>query len=295
MRKNKDIRLKVKLTPAGVIWEIVQAILYLFMFLVVASFVFAFVWILINSFKSAPEYLESSFALPDKLDFSNYAEVITKLQFKGYGLFGMLGNSLLIVAWNIFTTIALPSMAAYVLARFDFKVGKIIETVVWISLVIPVVGTSSSTMWFLNSLGLYDTFAGMFIIKTAGLGFVSIMLTNFFRGVSRSYAEAAMIDGASEWNIYMRIYLPQAKAIILINVINNFITTWNDYMQPYLYLPSHPTLALGMQQLQAQFVDFGNDYPVMFAGVLLSMIPIIVLYCKFSKTMINNMAVGTMK
>ena len=59
----------------------------------------------------------------------------------------------------------------------------------------------------------------------------------------------------------------------MILVIQTFITVWNDFMTGYLYLPSHPTLALGLQQMQAQFVDYGNDYPVMFAGIILAMIP----------------------
>lgn len=295
MRKNRDVKLKVKLTPAGVAWEIIQTILYVFMLLVALSFIFSFLWIFVNSLKSGTEYMTDVFSLPKQLDWENYKQVLESLEFKGYGLFGMLGNSLILVAWGIFSTATFPHMAAYVLARFDFKFGKFLESLVYITMMIPVVGTSSSTMWFLNSTGLYDKFAGVFIIQTAGLGFASIMLTNFFRGVAPAYAEAAYIDGASEWQVFTKIYYPQAKAITMINVINQFIAIWNDYMTPYLYLPSHPTLALGLQQMQAQFVDYGNDYPVMFAGVIISMIPVVVLYLRFSKTIINNMAVGAMK
>lgn len=295
MRKNKNVRLKVKLTPTGVAWEVIQTILYVFMLFVALSFILSFLWIFVNSLKTGTEYMTDVFNLPQKLDWENYKQVLESLEFKGYGLFGMLGNSLILVAWGIFSTATFPHMAAYVLARFDFKFGKFLESLVYITMMIPVVGTSSSTMWFLNNTGLYDKFVGVFIIQTAGLGFASIMLTNFFRGVAPAYAEAAYIDGASEWQVFTKIYYPQAKAITMINVINQFIAIWNDYMTPYLYLPSHPTLALGLQQMQAQFVDYGNDYPVMFAGVIISMIPVVVLYLRFSKTIINNMAVGAMK
>lgn len=295
MKKSKAMKEKVKLTPAGVVWEVIKKIIYVFMFFMAASFILSFLWIFINSLKTGTEYMSDVFSLPKTFDWDNYRQVIESLQFKGYGLFGMLGNSLILVAWGVFSTATFPHMAAYVLARFNFKFGRILETLVYITMMIPVVGTSSSTMWFLNSTGLYDKFAGVFIIQTAGLGFASIMLTNFFRGVSPAYAEAAYIDGASEWQVFIKIYYPQAKALTMINVINQFITIWNDYMTPYLYLPSHPTLALGLQQMQAQFVDYGNDYPVMFAGVILSMIPVLILYLKFSDTIINNMAVGAMK
>lgn len=295
MKKNKDIRLKIKPTPAGVAWNIFKVIIYVVMFLCALSFIFSFLWILINSFKTAPDYMRDVFKPAKEIDWQNYVQVITNLNYKGYNIFGMLGNSLILVLWNVLVTLTLPHMAAYVLARFDFKFGRFLESVIFASMVIPVVGSASSTMWFVNSIGLYDNFLGVFILQMAGLGFGQIMLTTFYRGVSRTYAEAAYIDGASEWMVFTRIYYPQAKAITLINVVTGVINVWNDYMTGYLYLPSHPTLALGLQQMQAMFVDFGNDYPVMFAGVIISMVPVLILYFIFSKQIIENMTVGAMK
>lgn len=295
MKKNKDNKMKVKLTPAGVTWEIIQGILYGFMFLIACTFIVMFAWIIMNAFKTAPEYMADTFALPKVFDWENFKDAILKLEYKGYGIFGMLGNSLIICGWNIISNLTFPHMAAYVMARFDNKFNRTLETIIWITMVIPVVGSTSSELLFLTRTGLYDTFAGICFFKTASLGFGSVMLTNFFRGVSRNYAEAAYMDGASEWQVFTKIYYPQAKAITFITVLRAFIATWNEFMEPYLYLPSHPTLALGLQQMQKQFVDFGNDYPVMFAGVILAMIPIVILYLRFSDTIINNMSVGSMK
>lgn len=295
MKKNNDIKLKTALTPAGAVWNVFKVIIYVLMFLCAISFILSFIWILVNSFKTAPDYMEDVFAPAETFDGENYVQVLQNLNYRGYGLFGMLGNSLILVGWNVLMAMTLPHMAAYVLARFDFKFGRFLESVVFISMVIPVVGGASSTMWFLNSTGLYDNFLGLFILQAVGLGFNQILLTNFYRGVSATYAEAAYIDGASEWLVFTKIYYPQAKAITSITVVNTVIGVWNDYMTGYLYLPNHPTLALGLQQMQAQFVDFGNDYPIMFAGVILSMIPVLILYFTFSKQIIENMAVGAMK
>lgn len=295
MERQKDIKIKTPLTASGVIWNVVKAIIYVFMLLCALSFILAFVWIFLSSLKTAPEYMEDCFKLTEKWDWANYTQVLKNLQYKGYGIFGMLGNSLILVGWNVFVCMTVPHMAAYVIARFQFTGKKLLENIIYASMVIPVVGSSSSIMWFLNSTGLYDNFIGIFILQAAGLGFTQIMLTNFYRGVSTTYAEAAYIDGASEWRVFTQIYYPQAMSITLITVITTIITTWNDYMTGYMYLPSHPTLALGLQQMQALFVDFGNDYPVMFAGVILSMIPILVIYFMFSKKIMENMAIGAMK
>ena len=295
MRKNKDIRLKVKPTVGGVIWNIFKVIVYIVMFLAAMSFIISFVWILTNSFKTGIEYSMDSFLPSKNFDWQNYIQVINNLNYKGYNIFGMLINSLILVGWNVLVTLTLPHMAAYVLARFNFKFGRLLEAVIFASMVIPVIGTSSSTMWFLNSIGLHNTFLGVFILQMGSLGFGQIMLTTFYRGISSTYAEAAYIDGASEWKVFTRIYYPQAKAITLINVVQGVIAVWNDYMTGYLYLPDHPTLALGLQQMQALFVDFGFDYPVMFAGVILSMVPVLTLYFIFSKQIIENITVGAMK
>ena len=288
-------RINTQLSFLDVVWKIFKFILYLFMVICALSFILSFVWVLINSFKSAPGYMMDCFGLPKVFDFENYAQVLNNLEYKGYGVFGMIGNSMILVLWNVFVCLTIPHMAAYVLARFDFKGRKFLESAIYLSMVIPVIGSSSATMWFLNSVGLFDNFLGVFILQSAGLGFGQVMLTSFYKGIPKAYAEAAYIDGASEWKVFLSIYYPQAKGISMILVIQSVITVWNDYMTGYLYLPSHPTLALGLQQMQAQFVDFGNDYPVMFAGVLLSLIPIFILYMCFSKQMMTSAAIGSLK
>ena len=295
MRVNRKImRSKCKeiFTPAGVAWNVLKIALYLLMLLFACSFVYMFVFLFVNSLKSAPDYLKDVFSLPKTIDWGNYGEILSEMEYKGYGLFGMLGNTMILVIWEILVAITLPHMAAYALGRYDTKFGRVMETIVWATMAIPVVGSSASWMWFFNALGIYDSFLTLFIMSITGLGFNSILLKNFYGGVNRAYAEAAYIDGATEWQVFTRIYYPQAKALTMITVINTFIGAWNDYGGPYMYMPSHPTLALGLQQLQAQFVNFGNDYPVMFAGILMSTIPIMVLYLTFSDEILSNAGVG---
>lgn len=283
---------KEALTPSGIVWNLVKMIIYIVMLLFACTYIYSFVFLFINSFKSAPEYMRDVFSLPKVFDGGNYGEILSEMEFKGYGLFGMLGNTMILVVWQIATAITFPHMASYALARYETKFGKILEAIVWATMAIPVVGASASWMWFFNATGLYDTFAGLFIMGISGLGFGSILLKNFYAGMSPAYREAAYMDGASEWTVFTRIYYPQAKAITMITVINTFIGAWNDYMGPYMYLPSKPTLALGLQQLQSQFVSYGNDYPVMFAGILLSTIPILLLYIKFSDEILSNAGIG---
>lgn len=284
-----------KLTPGMVLWNVFKAIVYITMIFFAITFVGSLVWILINSFKPATEYMENTFNLPQMWDFDNYKQVFTNLRYKGYGILGMMGNSLIQIGWGWLVTLTLPHMVAYVMARFEFKGKKVLDKAIWISMIVPIIGTGSSTFWFLDASGLYDTWGGIFLLGAAGVGFNSIMLQGVYAGVDKSYAEAAYIDGASELTVFTKIYYPQAIPLTLLFLVNSFIATWGDFMTPYLYLPSHPTFALGLQQMQAQFVDFGNDYPVMFAAVVISLIPILILYFKFNKQITENTAIGSLK
>ena len=291
MRRNKN-KYKVKLNFADGVWNVFKLTFYILMVLFALSYVVPLLYLIVNSLKTAPEYMKNVFSLPKSLDWDNYMQILTQLKYKGYGIFGMVLNTLVYTAWSVVSSLTFPHMAAYALARFDTKAGRFLETMVWVTMAIPVIGSSSSWMWFLNLLGLYDTWGGMFLMGISGLGFGSILLKNFYGGVNKTYAEAAYIDGATEWKIFSKIYFPQARALATITAVNAFIGAWNNYMGPYLYLPSKPTISLGVQQLQTQFVYFGNDYPVMFAGIIIIMIPIIIVYLKFADQMISNVGVG---
>lgn len=292
MKKNK---IRVPLTPGTAVWKVLKSILYVLMVFAALSFIFPFVWMLINSFKTGIEYSENVFNFSKVFDWENYKQVMENLSYKNHGLFGMLWNSVKLVLWSAFATLVFPHLAAYPLARFNFRGKKVLETAIWISMVVPIIGAGSSTMWFLNATGLYDTFIGVFLLSAGGLGFSQILLTSFYRGIAPAYAEAAYMDGASEFLVFRKIYYPQAMPLTLIFLVQAVITVWNDYMTGYMYLPNHPTLALGLQQMQAQFVDFGADYPVMFAGIILAMIPVLAVYFAFSDQITNNSSLGAMK
>ena len=295
MDRKMKRKQKKTLSPGIVVWNIAKFIMYVSMIFFGLTFILSLVWILVNSFKTAPDYMQDAFKLPQTFDWKNYKQVFENLEYKGYGLLGMIGNSMILVLWGWLVALTLPHMAGYVMARFNFKGRKLIEKAVWVSMIIPVIGTGSSALWFVSRIGLYDNFLGVFLMNAGSLGFSSIIYTSMYKGMSKSYAEAAYMDGASEWMVFTRIYYPQALPVTFIFLVQSFIATWGDYMTPYLYLPNHPTFALGLQQMQAQFVDFGNDYPVLFAAIVISLIPVLTLYLLFHKKITGNVALGAMK
>lgn len=287
--------MKKQITKESKPWLVCKTILYIVMVLAALSYVAMFTWILINSFKTPLNYMNDVFGLPAEefggFDFKNYLDVLL-FEYKEQNLFQMLGNTVTLIVINVFCALSFPVMAAYVFGRMEFKGRAKFEAMLYVLMTIPVIGAAGSTLNFLDAIGLNNTFAGIFIISSASFGSGMLVLTSFFRGLPSSFAEAAYIDGASEWQVFTRIYYPQASPLLSINAIATVIGVWNDYMTGYLYLPDHPTIALGLQQLQRKA---GFDYPIMFAGIVLTMIPVFIVFSFIAKRIFNSTDLGALK
>lgn len=295
--RNRVIKrgLKRAIDIKGSLWYIIKFLLYLTMVIWAFTFLYIFIWTLVNSLKTSIDYSNDVFGLPKLWDFGNYIQVLTNLEYKGYSLWGMIGNTFIMMAIRIACAMTFPQMAAYTLARFDFKGKSLLQGIIYFSMLIPIVGTLSATLNFLIVTKMYNTFWTVFIMSSSGLGFQQMVLTTFYKGMEPAYAEAAYMDGASEWIVFLKIYYPQSMPLLLNTLIGVIISSWNDYMTGYLYIPDHPTIALGLQQMQKMFVTYGNDYPVMFAGIILMLIPILIIFACFAPKMLNNKNLGALK
>lgn len=295
MRTMRKDRIKTSVTVGSVTWEIFKWFSYVVMILAALSFVFIFVWLVINSLKTTSDYAANSFTLPEMWDWKNYVQVISELHYKGYNIFQLLGNSLTLILLSTINTMIWPQFAGYACARFDFPGKKIIESAVYIAMIIPIIGATNSFIQIKLALGLYDTFLGEFLFGSGGLGMGSILYATLYRGLPSAYAEAAYIDGAGEWRVFLNIYYPQSVPMMLIFIVQGIIATWNDYVGPYIMLPTHPTIALGLQEMQARFVWFGGDQPIMFAGTVVVLVPVLIIYAIFSDKIMGNTAMGALK
>ena len=112
--------------------------------------------------------------------------------------------------------------------------------------------------------------------------------------MSWTYAEAGFIDGASHFKVFFRVMLPQALPVIGSLFIVAVVNRWNDYMFPTLFMQSYPTLSSGLYIFQLEMTR-GINYPVLFAGLIISVIPVIVLFVCFQNTMMESMSVGGIK
>ncbi len=275
-------------------------ILFVFMFIILIifalSFIFPFLWILMNSFKQTSEFGLNINGWPEHFTFENFANAFTyrDATTKNKSILEMLGMTILIAGVGTLVTVFTSSAAAYVVAKYNFFGKKVIFSVVIFSLIVPIVGSLPSQMQIMkNVLHLDGTVIGCIFIYSGGFGGNFLLLYSFFKNLSWTYVEAAKVDGANDFTIFFRIIIPMAKGPIIAISIIQLIGLWNDYQTPSIYLPDYPTLAVGLQFLFDKMQS--NSYPMMFATIIIAILPIIILFMAFSKTIMENTSVGGLK
>lgn len=274
--------------------KVIQYTLVVIFTLYVLTLVFPLVWAFLTSLKSQREYIQNSpFALPENWLFSNYAEAFVSLEVEGTSLFGMFFNSMWYAIGMCVGNVFVCSMVAYILARYPFKGSRTIYNAILIMMLMPIIGNGPTVYKMYSYLGIIDN--PLFIISNAGgLGINFLFLEAFYRNVAGSYAEAAAIDGASHTRTYFQVVLPQAMGLIATLVIIQFVGYWNDYSGPMMFLRSWPTLSVGIYKYEAAMIRKAN-MPVYFAGIVITVIPVLVLFCVFQNSIMEKVALGGIK
>ena len=187
-------------------------------------------------------------------------------------------------------------LAAYVVVRFDRKFNAVITGVVIVTMCVPIIGGLASNLQMLKFLGLYDTFYGPFITGFSFLGGNFLILRSALRVVPKSFTEAAIIDGASEWTVLVRIVIPMIKTTLLILYLSSFIARWNDWGTSLMVMPSYPTLAFGLYTYNnANASNSLSSVPMKITGCMYLMVPMFVLFMIFKNKMIGNLSMGGLK
>ena len=260
------------------------------------SLLFPIVWGLISSLKNgAIEYFSEPLRLPQKWKWENYPKAMEMLSANGIGFAEMLINSLWFSFGGTLVGISTLSLFAYTLSRFNFVGKNLIIAVSITMMMIPIYGALPSQYKMYHSiLGIAGS-PLILLTFTGIMGTNSLLITHaFYKNLPRALGDAAKIDGAGEWVIFLKIYQPQAIGILLSFFLTDFIAHWNDYMTPMLYLQNMPTLSTGLYTYQT-IVERSGNFPLYFAGSMLCIVPIIILYSLLSDKLMNNMSYSGIK
>lgn len=291
IKKQKNIL--QKRSPSERIVFSVVFIVFLLQTLTMALLIY---WMILASLKTPMEYFfDKQLALPAEFKFENYVNAFESLEVDGTNLGGMLFNTVWYTAIATFMGIMMPCITGYCISKFDFRGRNLIYTVVVVNLMVTVVGTTPANIKFLNVIGIYDT--PLYVVWAFSSGFTGSFLIyyGFFKSVSRSYMEAAEIDGANHFVIFFQIMLPQALPVLMTYAITLSISHWNDYQNILLFLPSYPTLASGLYLYGELEAKRAGNYPEYFAGLLISIIPTLTLFACFSNKIMASLSIGGLK
>ena len=269
------------------IFAVVSALFFLYML----TLIFPFVWMLLNSLKTNMDFFKDIWSLPEKPLLSNYVNVWDQMNLLVY-----FGNSIKLTLLGTLASILTASMASYVIAKYKFKLSKLLYTMAIVVMLIPSIGTIAALYKFMISTHLFNTHLGLVLLYSGGFGFNFILLYGFFKSVSWSYAEAGFVDVASEAQVFLLIMLPQARPGIIAVAIIQGINVWNDYFNPYMFLQdkSKMTLAVGIYNL-VQEQSYAADWPKLFAAMIIATVPVLIVYAIFSNTIIENTVAGGLK
>lgn len=280
-------------TPAKIILWVIFIIFSVYAF----TLIFPFAWMFVKSFKTNQEFFTNVWALPQSFSFRNYTSVLGYNMQTSAGTFNITHMFLLSVGITLAATVIntlLSTMAAYVIARYKFKGRNLLYSVALFTLIMPIVGTLPAQFRLMQNLGLYNSIIGILILYSGSFGFTFFIMHGYFKNISPTYAEAAFVDGASDFQVFLRIMLPMAKPIMISLAIIYGIGIWNDYITPSIYLKNYPTLAVGIRYLTQTMVSTGA-YAEMFATMIISIVPILAIFIAFRNTIMENMVAGGLK
>ncbi len=277
-------------------------VLFLWCFILIG----VMLWTLLTSLKTQMEFIFDPVGFPSSWKFSNYLTAIRNIQAtvrtsdggsRTVYFMEMLYNSLLYAMGAPFFAVVTASVASYTVAKYGkmFKfVGGLFALVIFCTYV-PLSPSLASNIKLLRDLHMYDSMVGMWIWASGAFGSMFLIYYATFKGVSWTYAEAAFIDGASHFRVFVQLMLPMTKTVFGALFITSFIGIWNDYMSPLIYMPSYPTISYGAWQIQYSVVTEFAIVPIQLAGLVLVILPILLLFVIFKDKLMGALTMGGLK
>lgn len=198
-------------------------------------------------------------------------------------------NSLLIAAGRVVMIVTLASLAGYALARLRFAGAGAVFAAVIFSMAIPPQVTFVSNYLVVRDLGLLNTPWGVIVVFTFSAHV--LLMKQFFEGFPREIEEAALADGASHWQVFRHVVLPNARPALATNAIIAFQAAWNDFFWPFVLLSSPPSalsVQVGLLSLRQQGAGGESDWGLVLAGAFISIVPVVLMFVLFQRHILDN-------
>lgn len=279
--------------------KISLAVIMVLFFIYSVPLIYSNLWLIVNAVKGRMEFLLDPISLP-KEPFKHLSNFTLIFWHEDFNLGSMFITTLVYAALTPTLSLLMHAMIAYAYAKYNYPLKKFVYMCMVIPMFVFLAGTSSTKYKLYIDLKVYDRLIPFIIINNLGGGGTYFLLfSGMFSNISDSYREAAMLDGAGRFRIFITIYMPQAMGLISAIWIMQFIGAWNAFEVFTMYLPSYQTLATGIYNLtltiETGMGEFQKDYPKMFAAMVCSIIPVFILFVVFQDTIMQMTFGGGVK
>ena len=275
-----------------------QIPIYLFLVIWAIVVIYPMAWTVISSLRTDKELMFTPWGLPTQLHFENYLRAWNEAQIGAFFI-----NTLIVVIPSLFFTLLLSAMAAYVLARYEFRGQQFIRYLFMGGMMFPIILAMVPLYFVMEFLHLRNTFQGLALVYIAfSFPFTVFFLYGFFKTLPRDLMEAAIIDGASHAETFFLVMLPLAQPGLVTAAIFNFLGQWNQFILPSALMDStglkegqtRYVLSQGLYYLQIK-QQYTNDWSGMFAAVTIVMVPTLLVYIIFQNRIEKGLTVGALK
>ncbi|KGN40667.1 carbohydrate ABC transporter permease [Knoellia aerolata] len=244
----------------------------------------------LNSFRTNADFITNPLGLPTSPTVAAYEEAWTVGSFGTY-----FANSLTVTAGAVAISTAVSTMAAYGLARGRARIFRWLESLFLSGLMLPIHLAILPVFFLFDGFGLIDSRLGLALMyAAAGVPFSIFVLTTFFRQLPEELEEAAVLDGANAWQTFWRIMVPMVRPALATVAVFRFVPIWNDFLYPLVLLRSESkyTLPVGLTNF---FGENATNYSALFAGLVITTIPLIVLFLFATKQIVAGLTAGMSK
>ncbi|WP_117233134.1 carbohydrate ABC transporter permease [Vibrio maerlii] len=252
-------------------------------------YVFPFAILIINSLKTKFEILKDPLALPTELMFDNFVEAFVRMDF-----LNAVSNSLIVTIFGLAVLTIFPAMLAYYLEREPSKFKSVIFYTLVASMIIPFQAVMIPFVSIFGKIGfLNGKLPLIYFYLGFGVALSMFMYRSFIAKIPKSLDESGAIEGASKFTIFWKIIFPQLKPITATMLVLNALWLWNDYLLPSLTLYQEDrTLPL---MTYSFFGKYTSNYGLAMAGLVLSIVPIIIFYLVMQRQIVSGITDGAVK
>lgn len=266
----------------------IRVFMWLYAFIVVLPIL----WVIITSLKTNQEFVQNPWGLFSSPQFINYANAWGKVKFNIYAL-----NSVVLTVIAVLLSTVLACCAAYVLVRMRFFGASGLLSFFIAGLYIPIVLILPSEFEMLSRMNLIDSHLGLCLVYIAFcLPYSILVMSGFFKSIPKELEDAAYIDGCSRFKTFWKIIMPVSKNGIITMAIFNFLWVWNDFVIALTLIISDEkrTLPVGLIVLMSTF-KLKADWVTLFAGINMVMLPTVIVYIIFQKSLQEGLSGGAVK